>query len=146
MLNCDISNYYSASAKEQQLYFEVESTMINQDKLTHETYAKKNELEAYVYLIKDQIGSKLKDFVLDVDAQRLVKECEVLCDWLYNDGAKTVKSEYAKRLDALKVLGDPIFKRYNDFINTPEAVKELLRVVLQAEQFAQTKVIHHIYF
>jgi len=29
VLNCDVSNYYSASVKEHQANFEVESTMIN---------------------------------------------------------------------------------------------------------------------
>jgi len=56
------------------------------------------------------------------DADRLLKECDVQYDWLYNDGASTTKSEYQKRTEALRQQGDPIYRRYNDSVHTPEAV------------------------
>jgi heat shock protein 4 len=114
--------------------------MMNQDRLTHETYNRKNELEAYIYQMKDQLGTKLKDFVLKADADKLAKELDVQYDWLYEDGRHAQKSEYVKRLETLKVLGDPINKRYNDYILTPDLVSDFHKVIKQVEQFSQTTV------
>ena len=129
VINCDVSNFYVASPKEIQQFFEVESTNINQDRLTHETYRQKNELEAYIYLMKDQLSGKLKDFVTADVTSKFTAELDKQYNWLYDEGVHAKKSEYASRLDLLKAFGEPIVRRYNDFANTPEALQELEKSV-----------------
>lgn len=70
-LVCDVSNYYLCTEKEINEYFEIESIMINQDKHTHELYGSKNELESYIYLMKDRLSSNLKDYTTPLDNERI---------------------------------------------------------------------------
>ena len=76
--------------------------MINADHQTHETYRKKNELEAYIYSLKDQLQLKLKEYTVQGDTDKILKELEVQYEWLYNDGVHSTKAQYAQRLELLK--------------------------------------------
>lgn len=144
ILNCEASNYYAASVKENKDNFEIEATMIGQDNLTHQTYQKKNELEAYIYQLKDQLPSKLKEYTTQTDTDKNIKDLDTQYEWLYNDGVNATKSQYAQRLETLKQQCDPILKRFSDFNQTPEYIAEFLKVVTQVDTFSQTTVSRHI--
>lgn len=51
--------------------------MTNQDNLTHETYKKKNELEAYIYSLKDQLQVKLRDYTTQTDTDKNIKDLDI---------------------------------------------------------------------
>lgn len=73
--------------------------MANQDNHTNEVYGSKNELEAYVYSMKDQLQGKLKEYTTTSENARIKKELDDEYEWLYGDGVASTKSQYITRLD-----------------------------------------------
>lgn len=123
-LNVDLSNYNSLTEKEINQLFDEECQMANQDRITHETYHKKNELESYIYEMRAKLGDKYESYVQPQIKTNLLAELEKAENWLYAEGAKTTKSAYAARLDELKKIGDPISNRFKESEALPHAIQE----------------------
>ena len=127
--------------KELAQYFEIEAHMNNHDRLIHETHEKKNELESYIYEMRQKLGDKYKDYTTPEIAQTLLKNLTDDEQWLYADGASAPKSSYVAKIEELRKIGDPIKKRFDEYHNLPEAIKELLVAVQQFEAFVVNKVL-----
>lgn len=109
--------------------FEAEVEMANTDRIVKETSDIRNELESYVYDIRDKIvsESQLAPFCSDGERNTLSDALEKTENWLYEDGFDAVKSVYADRLKALKQIGDPIQVRQSESAARPNAVSILQR-------------------
>ena len=75
-LKADIKRVEHLSTKDIATCFEVESKMVNQDKLLLETYERKNELESLIYNSKEKLGSSYKDYVNPTDTPAILQALE----------------------------------------------------------------------
>jgi len=111
--------------------FETEVSMSNNDRIVRETAEMRNELEAYIYDMRDKIISEsaLAKYVTDDEKSTFSSSLESTENWLYEDGFDATKSVYAEKLAALKEMGNPIEVRKSEAITRPEAISALQRTV-----------------
>jgi molecular chaperone DnaK (HSP70) len=76
--------------------------MKNQDRVIHETYERKNELESLIYNNKEKLGSTYKNFVNPADVPKLLEMLEQANNWLYSDGENASRGLYLEKIDALR--------------------------------------------
>jgi heat shock protein 4 len=105
---------------------EQEAQMHAADKLVQDTEDRKNALEEYVYDTRDKLESRYAAYVQAAEKAKLVTLLQEAEDWLYSEeGEDATKSAYVARLDALKVVGDPIVARWTDAEDRPRVIAEL---------------------
>jgi len=93
---------------------ESEVAMANIDRVVRETSDMRNELESYIYDMRDRMGSssQLGDFATDDEKDAFTNKLETIENWLYEDGFDATKSVYAEKLADLKQIGGPIETRF----------------------------------
>ncbi|MGH0169679.1 UNVERIFIED_CONTAM: hypothetical protein FKN15_062655 [Acipenser sinensis] len=99
--------------------------MIMQDKLEKERNDAKNNVEEYVYEMRDKLSGLLEKFVGDVDRDLLSLKLEDTENWLYEDGEDQPKQVYIDKLAELKKLGQPIQERCQEAEERPKAFDDL---------------------
>uniref|UniRef100_A0A8C6KPX1 Heat shock protein 4b n=1 Tax=Nothobranchius furzeri TaxID=105023 RepID=A0A8C6KPX1_NOTFU len=114
------------------LFVENEGKMIMQDKLEKERNDAKNNVEEYVYDMRDKLHGMLEKFV---DALSL--KLEDTENWLYEDGEDQAKQVYIDKLAELKKLGQPILERYLEAEDRPKAFEELGKQIQQYMKFVE---------
>uniref|UniRef100_A0A8B9K4N7 Heat shock 70 kDa protein 4-like n=1 Tax=Astyanax mexicanus TaxID=7994 RepID=A0A8B9K4N7_ASTMX len=106
------------------LFVENEGKMIMQDKLEKERNDAKNNVEEYVYDMRDKLHGMFEKFITEsVNAFSL--KLEDTENWLYEDGEDQPKQVYIDRLADLKKLGQPVQDRYSEYEERPKAFEEL---------------------
>ncbi|KAG7338373.1 molecular chaperone DnaK [Nitzschia inconspicua] len=108
-------------------FFEMEVAMGNQDRVVQETSDMRNELESYIYDMRDKIMSEshLGSYSNQQEKDAFNKKNEEVENWLYADGFDAVKSTYASKLEELKKLGGPIEYRAAEAEARPSAISAL---------------------
>ncbi|PFH45190.1 hypothetical protein AMATHDRAFT_71930 [Amanita thiersii Skay4041] len=107
-------------------YRESENQMHAADKLVQDTEDRKNALEEYVYDTRGKLDDRYAPFVQAAEKAKLLAALQEAEDWLYSEeGEDATKSTYTTKLDALKVLGDPITFRYRESEDRPRAIAQL---------------------
>lgn len=87
---------------------------------------RKNALEEYVYDTRGKLDDRYASFVQPDEKSKLLVALQEAEDWLYSEeGEDTTKSAYVTRLDALKVLGDPITFRYRESEDRQKSISQL---------------------
>ncbi|PSN71397.1 heat shock protein Hsp88 [Corynespora cassiicola Philippines] len=109
---------------------EKENQMIMEDKLVQDTEHQKNELESYIYELKDKIIGVYAEFANDDEKARLNAKLETIEDWLYEDGEDASKAQYVSKMEEIRSISGPIVQRYND------KVEEERSAVLKKQQEA----------
>ncbi|KAF9462328.1 heat shock protein 70 family [Collybia nuda] len=105
---------------------EQENQMFSADKLVMDTEDRKNALEEYVYDTRGKLDERYASYATASEKEKLLVALQEAEDWLYTEeGEDTVKSAYVSRLDALKVLGDPIAFRYRETDERKRAAVQL---------------------
>lgn len=135
-LPVDITTINCLTEKQISQLFEEECHMANQDRVTHETYEKKNELESYIYNTRSKLNEEYNQYATAQQKTVLLQELEKAENWLYSEGMKTAKSVYIQKLDELKKLGDPITNRYKEYHQIPDASHEFLQNLAVYESVA----------
>ncbi|KAK0152939.1 Heat shock protein 4 [Merluccius polli] len=107
------------------LFLENEGKMIMQDKLEKERNDAKNNVEEYVYDMRDKLHSLLEKFVSPPDRDAFSLKLEDTEIWLYEDGEDQLKQVYIDKLAELKQLGQPIIERYVEAEEGPKVFAEL---------------------
>nr|UXB53299.1 heat shock protein family A member 4 [Larimichthys crocea] len=107
------------------LFVENEGKMIMQDKLEKERNDAKNNVEEYVYDMRDKLHGMLEKFVSESDRDALSLKLEDTENWLYEDGEDQPKQVYIDKLAELKKLGQPIQERYTEAEDRPKAFDEM---------------------
>lgn len=130
-LDFTISRPMDWTKAEKDKAYEAEVQMENTDRIERETVNMRNELESYLYEMRDNIvsESKLAPFCTDGERAKFQNALESTENWLYEDGFDTTKSVYAEKLKAVKKMGDPIQIRYNESQGRPTAIKALQRSI-----------------
>ncbi|QSZ33923.1 hypothetical protein DSL72_005502 [Monilinia vaccinii-corymbosi] len=109
---------------------EQESNMNMEDKLVADTEEKKNELETYIYEMRNKIDDQYAEFASDEEKEKLKAKLEACEDWLYDEGEDTTKAVYVAKMDEIRMLAGPIAQRYFDKV---EAEREEIRKQEEAE-------------
>ncbi|XP_031725084.1 heat shock 70 kDa protein 4a [Anarrhichthys ocellatus] len=111
------------------LSVENEGKMIMQDKLEKERNDAKNNVEEYVYDMRDKLHGVLEKFVNEADRDAFFLRLEDTENWLYEDGEDQQKQVYIDKLAELKTMGQPICERYMEAEERPKAFEELGRLI-----------------
>lgn len=119
-------------------FAELEARMANQDRLITETADKRNEVEAYIYTMRDKIDGVLRDYASSSEKEKLTRLLLDAEDWLYGDGFEAAKSDYITKLGQLQAVGNPIDQRYFEAQQRPQAVDNLKKQADLCKAFAST--------
>lgn len=125
---------------------EQELSMISEDKLVADTEEKKNELETYIYELRNKIDDQYADFASDSEKTKLKEKLEAAevstlvlgtnhaltktQDWLYDEGEDTTKAIYIAKQDEIRAIAGPIVQRYFDKVEEERAAAQ---AILDAE-------------
>merc|ERR1712244_203189 len=88
--------------------FELEANFINVDRIVHETDEAKNDLETYVYDLRDKLESSHADFIEEKSKESTKTKLTELEDWIYDHGDEANKTQFLEKLKELKDIGDPM--------------------------------------
>ncbi|KAF2649031.1 heat shock protein Hsp88 [Lophiostoma macrostomum CBS 122681] len=114
---------------------EKENQMIMEDKLVADTETQKNELESFIYELRDKIIGVYADFANDDEKSKLSAKLETIEDWLYDDGEDATKAQYVSKQDDIRSIAGPIIQRYNDKIEEErQAVMKKQQEAMAAKQ------------
>ncbi|XP_076021011.1 heat shock 70 kDa protein 4b isoform X1 [Genypterus blacodes] len=119
------------------LFVENEGKMIMQDKLEKERNDAKNNVEEYVYDMRNKLHGMLEKFVSESDRDILSLKLEDTENWLYEDGEDQSKQVYIDKLADLKKLGQPIQERFMEAEERPKAYEELGKQIQQYMKFVE---------
>ncbi|KAI1638664.1 heat shock protein Hsp88 [Biscogniauxia mediterranea] len=115
-------------------YYEQEASMVMEDKLVADTEEKKNELEAYIYDLRNKLDDVYADFASEEEKDKLRAKLNESEDWLYEEGEDATKATYIAKMDEIRALAGPITQRYFDKI---EAERQAAQAKLDAEKAAK---------
>ncbi|KAI1272564.1 heat shock protein Hsp88 [Xylaria sp. FL0933] len=124
----------SLDANTKAALFEKEAAMIMEDKLVADTEEKKNELETYIYDMRNKLDDQLADFASEEEKDKLRAKLTESEDWLYEEGEDTTKAVYVAKIDEIRAMAGPITQRYFDKV---EADRQALQAKLDAEAAAK---------
>uniref|UniRef100_A0A665UMF2 Heat shock 70 kDa protein 4-like n=1 Tax=Echeneis naucrates TaxID=173247 RepID=A0A665UMF2_ECHNA len=130
MVELPIENnlHWQLSSKVLNMFVENEGKMIMQDKLEKERNDAKNNVEEYVYDMRDKLHGVLEKFVNEaVNAFSL--KLEDTENWLYEDGEDQQKQVYIDKLAELKKIGQPVQLRFLEAEERPKAFDDLGRQI-----------------
>jgi len=113
----------------------VEVEMANADRVIKETADLRNELEAYIYAMRDRILDDLSPYGSDDDKAAFENALETIENWLYEDGFDAKKSVYAEKLGELKKFGNPMEFRQEESQMRPAAQSALQSTVEKYKNF-----------
>ncbi len=116
---------------ELQKEIEVEVAMTNADRVVRETSDARNELESYIYDMRDKIvsESQLAPYCTENEKATFPTMLETYENWLYEEGFDANKSVYVKKLDELKKVGNGIENRQYEARTRPNAMSTLQKTV-----------------
>lgn len=100
---------------------EQESAMIMEDKLVADTEEKKNELETYIYEMRNKIDDQYAEFASEDEKTKLKAKLEAIEDWLYDEGEDATKAVYVAKMDEIRAVAGPIVQRYFDKVEEERA-------------------------
>ena len=118
---------------------EAEGNMALQDKLLAETAEAMNALEAAVYKLRDDISTKLGDYLVEADKEKLSALCTTMEDWLYDEGEDCEKAVYVQKLKELNAEFAPSVLRESEAEKRPPAFDELTQAIEKFSAFAASQ-------
>ncbi|KAJ3555258.1 hypothetical protein NPX13_g10391 [Xylaria arbuscula] len=90
---------------------EKEAAMIMDDKLQADTEEKKNELETYIYDMRNKLDDQYADFASEEEKDKLRAKLTESEDWLYEEGEDAGKGVYIAKIDEIRSMAGPITQR-----------------------------------
>eukprot|EP00548_Thalassiothrix_antarctica_P005052 CAMPEP_0194135114 /NCGR_PEP_ID=MMETSP0152-20130528/5192_1 /TAXON_ID=1049557 /ORGANISM="Thalassiothrix antarctica, Strain L6-D1" /LENGTH=837 /DNA_ID=CAMNT_0038831179 /DNA_START=248 /DNA_END=2761 /DNA_ORIENTATION=+ len=117
--------------------FETEVSMANADRIVRQTADMRNELESYIYSMRDKITSEsgLAPFTKDDEKNALSDLLGKTENWLYEDGFDAIKSVYGDKLGDLRRFGNPIELRASESAARPGAIQNLKQKIEMYQQW-----------
>lgn len=108
-----------------------EGSMFMEDKLVADTEEKKNELETYIYEMRNKIDDQYSEFASEEEKEKLKAKLEQSEEWLYDEGEDATKAVYIAKMDEIRAVAGPIVQRYFDKV---EEERQAAQAKLDAEQ------------
>jgi heat shock protein 4 len=115
---------------------ELEASMAFEDRLIVETADKRNELESYIYAMRDKLDGNLRDYASSQEKDSLKSAMNVAEDWLYNEGFDSTKQEYSRRIEDLRRISNPVEFRLHQVTARPGAIDALKKQLELCKSFA----------
>ncbi|KAI1073464.1 heat shock protein Hsp88 [Whalleya microplaca] len=113
---------------------EKEASMLMEDKLVADTEEKKNELETYIYDMRNKLDDQYADFASEEEKDKLRAKLTDSEDWLYEDGEDATKAVYIAKMEEIRAIAGPIVQRYLDKV---EADRQAVQAKVDAEAAAK---------
>ncbi|CAN6215917.1 unnamed protein product [Urochloa humidicola] len=130
---------YGAMSKQELLEAqEQEQQLAYQDKLMERTKDRKNALESYVYDIRNKLSERYRSFATDSEREEMSTKLQQTEEWLYEEGDDETEAVYCSKLEELKKLVDPIENRCKDDEVRAEAMRELLKSIVDHRMAAES--------
>ncbi len=130
-----VSDVFGMTREQVKASLELEASMAFEDKLIVETADKRNELEAYLYSMRDKLDGGLKPYCTEAERSQLQAKMTDAEDWLYGDGFDSTKQLYTKKIDELRALSDPIEHRLNEELARQPAIEQLQKQISLCKSF-----------
>lgn len=105
---------------------EQESSMIMEDKLVADTEEKKNELETYIYEMREKMYDQYAEFASEEEKEKVKAKVDATEEWLYDEGEDTTKAVYISKMDEIRAIAGPIVQRYFDKIEEERAAAQAI--------------------
>ncbi|CAD6501254.1 BgTH12-01506, partial [Blumeria graminis f. sp. triticale] len=105
---------------------EQEAAMIMEDKLVSDTEEKKNELEAYIYEMRNKLDDQYSEFASEEEKLKLNERLTATEDWLYDEGEDATKATYIAKMDEIRMLAGPITQRHFDKVEEERAAAQAI--------------------
>eukprot|EP00440_Ansanella_granifera_P040615 gb/GFBE01044050.1/.p1 GENE.gb/GFBE01044050.1/~~gb/GFBE01044050.1/.p1 ORF type:complete len:835 (+),score=335.21 gb/GFBE01044050.1/:1-2505(+) len=120
------TNVVGLPAKTVQKFEDQETAMQAEMKEIIETDEKRNDLESYIFNMRDKCSESgtYGAYISSADREKLESELMKAEDWLY-DTYDATKVMYIEKLDELKKIGDPVVFRFKEDEMRPEWVAAL---------------------
>jgi len=93
---------------------EKENQMMMEDKLVNDTEDKKNELESFIYELREKVDGQYAEFCSEEEKEKIRTKCADTEDWLYEDGEDATKAVYIAKIDEVRSVAGPVIQRYRD--------------------------------
>lgn len=114
---------------------EEEISMGHDDRVLAETKERMNELEAYIYSMRDKLAGNLQPFVKSEESNNFLKVLEEAEEWLY-DNVDAQKSTFVQKLNELQAYGFPIVKRYENYERKKDCINNAFNCIQHQRIFA----------
>lgn len=131
-----VATHFGLGKEQIKAALEVEASMAFEDQLIEETSDRRNELEAYIYSMRDKVDGALASYSSAEEKASLKDLLTTAEDWLYGDGFDSTKQMYVRKIDELKALGNPIEFRATDAANREAALESLRKQIELCRTFA----------
>lgn len=137
MHNCPVSNslHLEIDQKTLQEMIDKEAQMVMNDKHEAEKAEAKNNVEEYVYEMRDKVYSKYEQYVAEEERSEFVSLLDNTENWLYEEGEDQRRQVYVDKLAELKKKGDRICRRYTEHLARPGAVEQLGATIQKYNKF-----------
>merc|ERR1719361_3287052 len=119
--------------------FELEAPFINVDRIVHETDEAKNDLETYVYALRDKIDDTHRDYIEEKAREQLSAKLTAMEDWVYEQGDEANKTQFLEKLKELKDIGDPMEYKKWEREHRQGRVANLKKLVTKYQQWPATQ-------
>lgn len=110
---------------------EREAAMVMEDKLVADTEEKKNELETYIYELRNKLDDQYAEFANEEEKDKIREKLTATEDWLYDEGDDATKAVYVAKMDEIRFMAGPIVQRHFEKV---EAERQALQAKLEAER------------
>ncbi|KAK4207335.1 heat shock protein 70 family [Rhypophila decipiens] len=129
-----VSATHSLDPNAKNLATEKEASMAMEDKLVADTEEKKNELETFIYELRNKLDDQYADLASDDEKTKIRSKLEATEDWLYDEGDDATKAVYIAKQDEIKALAGPIMQRHFEKV---EAERQAVLARVEAERAAK---------
>eukprot|EP00596_Hydrurales_sp_CCMP1899_P006786 CAMPEP_0119049910 /NCGR_PEP_ID=MMETSP1177-20130426/67155_1 /TAXON_ID=2985 /ORGANISM="Ochromonas sp, Strain CCMP1899" /LENGTH=686 /DNA_ID=CAMNT_0007027707 /DNA_START=174 /DNA_END=2231 /DNA_ORIENTATION=- len=117
----------------------MEKVMETADNYIIETADKRNELETYLYSMRDKLDAELKLYSSSNEKEKLKNLMNEAEGWLYGAGFDSTKQQYKGKIDGLKVLSDPIESRLSEDQQRGPLIETLEKSIDSCRKFADSR-------
>lgn len=132
-----VSATQSLDASAKNAATEKEAGMVMEDKLVADTEEKKNELETYIYELRNKLDDQYAEFASDDEKAKIREKLDATEEWLYDEGDDATKAVYIAKMDEIRALAGPVVQRHFEKV---EAERQAIQAKLDAERAAKQAV------
>ncbi|KAK1699670.1 hsp70-like protein [Colletotrichum godetiae] len=129
-----VSGTASLSDSARTALLEKESAMVMEDKLVADTEEKKNELETFIYDLRNKLDDQYADFASEEEKTKIKEKLEASEDWLYDEGEDATKAVYVAKIDEIRAMAGPIVQRHFEKV---EEDRRIVQERVEAEKAAK---------
>ncbi|KAI5307091.1 hypothetical protein KEM56_004693 [Ascosphaera pollenicola] len=120
---------------------ERENAMFMEDKLVADTEDKKNELEGFLYELRDKVDTLYAEFGSEEEKAAIKAKIDESEDWLYEDGDDTTKAAYTAKQEEILAVAAPVISRYNEKLEAEREAKRKAEEAAAAKKRAEIEAL-----